>query len=60
MIFRFLTAIIFSFAAQQMAESEYKLRIDAGEFERINTPVTFILPESRNQYWQLVGSDKKL
>ena len=59
MIFRFLTAIIFSFAAQQMAESEYKLRIDAGEFERINTPVTFILPESRNQYWQLVGSDKK-
>ncbi|MDP6893669.1 MAG: hypothetical protein QF731_10865, partial [Verrucomicrobiota bacterium] len=60
MIFRFLTAIIFSLALRQMTEAEYTLRIDAGQFKRINTPVRFILPDSKHGHWQLVGPNKQM
>ena len=60
MILRFLTAIIFSFALQQMAEAEYTLRIDAGQLKRINTPVRFVLPDSSHGHWQLVGPNKQI
>ena len=60
MILRFLTAILFSFALQQMAEAEYTLRIDAGQLKRINTPVRFVLPDSSHGHWQLVGPNKQI
>ena len=59
MIFRFLTAIIFSLALRQMAEAEYTLRIDAGQLKRINTPARFLLPDSKHEHWKLVGSNKQ-
>ena len=59
MLFRFLTAIIFLLALRQMAEAEHTLRIDAGQLNRISTPVRFILPDSKHEYWKLVGSNKQ-
>ena len=38
----------------QMPAAEFSLRIDAGQFERINTPVRFILPKAGYPHWKLV------
>ncbi|MEC7882918.1 MAG: PmoA family protein [Verrucomicrobiota bacterium] len=54
MTFRFFTIIIFTMLPGQMPAAEFSLRIDAGQFERINTPVRFILPKAGYPHWKLV------
>ena len=55
MTFRFVGALGLVVSFGQAAAAEYLLRVDAGEHDRHNAPVTFPLPALGQAQWQLTG-----
>ena len=55
MTFRTVLALGLGVSLGQAAATDYSLRVDAGEHNRRNTPVTFPLPALGQAEWQLTG-----
>ena len=55
MTFRTVLALGLGVSLGQAAAADYSLRVDAGEHNRRNTPVTFPLPALGQAEWQLTG-----
>ena len=55
MTFRTVLALGLGVSLGQAAAADYSLRVDAGEHDRRNTPVTFPLPALGQAEWQLTG-----
>ena len=44
-------------ALGQALAANYTLRVDAGHHDRLDTPVSFQLPDANQAHWQLTGPD---
>ena len=44
-------------ALGQALAANYSLRVDAGHHDRLDTPVSFQLPDANQAHWQLTGPD---
>ena len=59
MTFRFALTTSIALAVGQAQAANHSIRVDAGHYDRLDTPVRFQLPESGGANWQLTGSDGK-
>jgi len=59
MTFRSLLTASLALTLGQALAADYSIRVDAGQHDRLDTPVSFKLPGSSEVQWQLIGSDSK-
>ena len=55
MTFRFALTATIALALGQAQAANHSIRVDAGQHDRLDTPVSFQLPKSGGANWQLTG-----
>ena len=57
MTFRFILTLVLGLGLGQATAGNHSLRVDAGQHDRSDTPVSFQLPKSGQAQWRLTGPD---